>query len=464
MFEFCHFWWMIRTFCAEYSWRIYYCGMLLSLTLENYRSFRDRAVLDLQKRSFRTLLPKDGDWVAATQRQAAIIGPNAAGKSNILRAVSVISAAVRQSLRDKNVKFLYDPFATTTDKPTYFRAEYAFKGVRYEWECSVSGSGIQKETLRAVDRGRWKLIFSRSAGEIEFGSNSQIPASARENIEQFLLPWTLTLSAWGGVKSRGPYYPAAEWWTDLVMTILPIDMDRANRHQWLISVIADDPRWFEMSHVALRSADLGISSLNVNEQEIPPEVRSILKKIEEATSKSDRVEAVPSSDVEELIRELEFVHDFDGEEVRFSEEDESAGTRNWLDLVVPAMYCLTKGGVLLVDELDSSLHPDLVRLLIELFSDTNVNLRGAQIVYTTHDMTVLGNHPTPVVLPSETWLVEKFCGASELVALDEYDIRSSNNVERRYLQGVYNAKPFVSPEPLAALIRKLVTSQGESDV
>lgn len=432
--------------------------MLLSLALENYRSFRDRAVLDMQQRAFQTLRPKDGNWVAATHRQAAIIGPNAAGKSNILRAVSLISDAVRRSLRDEQVRFLRDPFATRTDDPTKFSVEYVSVGTRFEWECVVGNSGVQSESLRAADKGRWKQIFKRSNGDIEFGPNSQIPAAAQENIEQFLLPWTLTLSAWSGVKSRGPYYSAVEWWTDRVMTILPAEMDRANRHQWLINIIAHDPRWFEMSHVALQAADLGIVGFNVNQREVPDDVGAVLRKIQEATAGDDNAVVIPVAEVEELFRELEYVHMIDGEEVGLAEKDESEGTRNWLDLAIPAMYCLTKGGVLLVDELDSSLHPDLVRLLIGLFSDTTINVLGAQIVYTTHDVTVLGNHPTPVAPANQTWLVEKTGGASELIGLDEYEIRSTNNVERRYMQGVYNAKPFVSPEPLAEVIRGIISA------
>ncbi len=432
--------------------------MLLSLVLENYRSFRDRAVLDMQQRSFQTLRPKDGDWNAATHRQAAIIGPNAAGKSNILRAVSLISEAVRWSLREQNLRILRDPFAPAAEEPTGFSVEYVVEGVRYEWECVLGDSGVESELLRAADKGRWKLIFRRIANEIEFGPSCQIPAPAQENIEQFLLPWTLTLSAWGGVKNRGPYYAAAQWWEEQVMTILPAEMDRVNRHRWLVDVIAHDPRWFKMSHVALQAADLGIAGLSINEHEVPEEVRLVMRKIEEATAGNDNAVVIRSSDVEELFRQLEFVHVIDGEEMSLSETEESEGTKNWLDLVIPAMYCLTRGGVLLVDELDSSLHPDLVRLLIELFANTEINTLGAQIVYTTHDITVLGNHPSPVVPANETWLVEKVGGASELVALDEYDVRSSNNVERRYMQGVYNAKPFVSAEPLAAVVRDIIAT------
>lgn len=431
--------------------------MLLSLTLENYRSFRDRAVLDMQQRSFQTLRPKDGDWVAATHRQAAIIGPNAAGKSNILRAVSLLSEAVRRSLREEQVRFLRDPFATRADEPTQFSVEYLSGSTRFEWECVVGDSGVQTESLRAADKGRWKQIFTREGGEIEFGANCQIPAAAQENIEQFLLPWTLAFSAWSGVKSRGPYYAAVEWW-ERVMTILPAEMDRANRHQWLINIIANDPRWFEMSHVALQAADLGIVGFNVNQQEVPDDVDAILQKIHEVTADNDSAAVIPVADVEELFREIEYVHVIDGEEIGLAEKDESEGTRNWLDLAIPAMYCLTKGGVLLVDELDSSLHPDLVRLLIGLFSDTTINALGAQIIYTTHDVTVLGNHPTPVAPANETWLVEKTGGASELIGLDEFEVRASNNVERRYMQGVYNAKPFVSPEPIAAVIRDIISA------
>ena len=80
-------------------------------------------------------------------------------------------------------------------------------------------------------------------------------------------------------------------------------------------------------------------------------------------------------------------------------------------------------------------------------------IRGS---YSTHDLTVLGNHPSAVVPHSQVWFVEKHDGASELVALDEYQLRPGNNLERKYLQGAFDARPAVSVEALASAVRKIL--------
>lgn len=100
--------------------------------------------------------------------------------------------------------------------------------------------------------------------------------------------------------------------------------------------------------------------------------------------------------------------------------------------------------MLLVDELDASLHPEMVRYIVELFQSEEINSRGAQLIFTTHDVSLLGNAPTRLLEPSSVWFVEKDrSGVSELFSLDEFDQRSGNNNQRRYLAGQFGALPQV---------------------
>ena len=104
---------------------------------------------------------------------------------------------------------------------------------------------------------------------------------------------------------------------------------------------------------------------------------------------------------------------------------------------------------MLVDELDASMHPRLTAALVAMFKDHRLNVSGAQLIFTSHDATLLG-HLAPVELtPDEVWFCQKGAdGASELVSLAEFTTRTGDNFERRYLQGRYGALPIISPDEL----------------
>ncbi len=123
-------------------------------------------------------------------------------------------------------------------------------------------------------------------------------------------------------------------------------------------------------------------------------------------------------------------------------DDESAGTQTWFRLLGPVLGALRIGGILLLDEIDRSLHPRLSSQLIQLFQDPQTNPRNAQLIFTTHDTSLLN-----VLNRDEVWLMEKGSdGASRLVALAEYGtarVRKSLNLERAYLQGRFGAVPEI---------------------
>jgi hypothetical protein len=134
------------------------------------------------------------------------------------------------------------------------------------------------------------------------------------------------------------------------------------------------------------------------------------------------------------------VHRVAGQELPFELTDESAGTQTWFALIGPVLSALRGGRVLLVDEIDASLHPRLSARLLELFQDPETNPNGAQIIFTTHDTSLLNS-----LNRDEVWLTERdHSGATTLTALAEYGgdrVRRSLNLERAYMQGRFGAVP-----------------------
>ena len=158
-----------------------------------------------------------------------------------------------------------------------------------------------------------------------------------------------------------------------------------------------------------------------------------------------------------IARNLAFTHGREGADLR--ERDESTGTMAWLALGTAVLDALRNGRVLVVDELGAALHPDLSRIIVDWFEDPDVNATGAQLVFTSHDMSLMGTGSGELAKREQVWLVEKDAeGASELVNLGEFALlQPKSNVPKQYLEGRFGAVPHTVP----SLIHNLLDRKGE---
>ena len=128
--------------------------------------------------------------------------------------------------------------------------------------------------------------------------------------------------------------------------------------------------------------------------------------------------------------------------------DESNGTRNLLFLAGPVLDILAKGLTLVIDELDTSLHTLLVQALVRLFHRPDINHHGAQLIFTTHDTSLLDAYG--LFRRDQVWFMEKKPDqSSELYSLLDFSPRKNEAIERGYLQGRYGALPFLNEQGLA---------------
>jgi AAA15 family ATPase/GTPase len=132
--------------------------------------------------------------------------------------------------------------------------------------------------------------------------------------------------------------------------------------------------------------------------------------------------------------------------VELTEEDEAEGTLRWVSLLFPVVEALETGSVLAVDELDVSLHPFLTARLVRLFREKETNPEGAQLLFASHDSTLLGGpEGSPALGRDEIWFVEKEDdGASTLYPLSDFKQLRHEDLERRYLSGQYGAVPLMA--------------------
>lgn len=173
-----------------------------------------------------------------------------------------------------------------------------------------------------------------------------------------------------------------------------------------------------------------------------------------AEESEQRESSEDSEQLSEFIaRNLLFRHGTGNGKLRESEE--STGTMAWLALGTAVVNALRHGQVLVVDELGSSLHPQLSRLIIDWFEDPEINTTGAQLIFTSHDMTLLDAGRGNREKREQVWFVEKGAdGASELFNLDDFSLQKGSNIVKQYLEGRFGGIPYTAP----SLIHNLVNT------
>ena len=365
---------------------------------------------------------------------AGIYGPNASGKSNVLDALAWLSMAVATSLRSWEDYVPRDAhrLGNGPASPSEFDLDLVAKGVRYGYRLEVDDSAVLFESLDSYPEGRRRNLFTRRRSEIDFRRG----LDGTRGIRDLLTSTTLALSAGRRVRGtdfahvgqslarmrvlglRRRRFPGAGGVHPLDPTLrLLVETDEADQLS-LFGTPEERPAVKDPRRVLdlLRFADPGIDDLMISEED------------------SGR----PGGP----RRRLGLVHRGEGEPVTFDLEEESAGTRTWFRLIGPAFAALRFGRVLLLDEIDASLHPRLSARLIEIFQDPLTNTRRAQLVFTSHDTSLLNS-----LNRDEVWLTEKVLDATpRLVGLAEFGgerVRKSQNLERAYLQGRFGAVPEV---------------------
>jgi hypothetical protein len=200
----------------------------------------------------------------------------------------------------------------------------------------------------------------------------------------------------------------------------------------------------------LRLADLGIVDARVTENDVNKELESWLRDFLERMPGQPAGRGTVDQALDAIRRSVELDHEAEsgGGRIPISFDLESRGTRNWFSLVGAIVFALQTGGVLIIDELDASLHPHLSEEIVRMFHDSKVNREGAQLIFSSHDPTLLGTpSEEPPLRRDEIWITEKDrSGATRLYALTDFKPRKSENLERGYLQGRYGGVPFVDHE------------------
>lgn len=367
-------------------------------------------------------------------RSVAIYGPNAGGKSNLIKALQYMRAVVAESasVMQPGQTFNVQPFrldALSVAQPTEFDISFVLDGVRHQYGFELTAQRVTREYLlvyKAFKPQQWfERHYDAASGRdvYDFGVGLKGPKSVWEGATR---PNALFLSMAVQLNSE-QLQPVFAWF----LNQLAIFNEITPLGQHFSVDMLRKPEGKRAICDFLTSADISISDIEV----VTRKVSGQAVHFDMAAGKTE------VRNEEQEVNELLFHHVTEQGKAVFSLGDESMGTRNLLFLTGPVLDILNKGMVLVVDELDSSLHPLLVRRLVELFQNPVVNKKGAQLIFTTHDTSLLD---PDLFRRDQIWFVEKDRDqASKLYPLSDFSPRKNEALERGYLIGRYGALPFL---------------------
>lgn len=393
--------------------------MLCQFSFRNFKSYKEETVLDFQA----TTITEFSDALISSEKGGTLLpvgvvyGPNGGGKTNLLQALSCLITTVVKPIRDleKNrqdiviqQKVNCDPFMfdeTSRAEPTEFEIFFRQSGNEYRYDLSLQNDEIVSEALywRTIGGKKTGTVFEREKSEIVLGASI-----GKASINRAINP-------------KMPY-----------LSFLAINYD--------IPMIADVQNWFESCIIRNYAHPAAEHQVMISEDE----------KVKERIIRALNDTGIDMSGYrfDEEAKQFYTQRTVDGKIYELPFSDESAGTQKMIAALPIFLLALQEGRLVIVDELDAKLHPKLLKYLIMMFKNPKLNAKGAQLLFSSHDMTTMKN---TVFRRDEIWFAaENQKHESEIYSL--YEIRREDNervnstaaFDKQYLEGRYGADPYLS--------------------
>ena len=413
--------------------------MLAEFRVGNYRSFKDEQVLSLVASVDESKGANSFEIAGHNILKTAVVyGANASGKSNLIKAMACMntivcnSAGYMPSEKIPVVPFLFDE--KTKVEPSTFEATFFMEGIRYQYGFSATKEKIYNEWLLAWPKGKEQKWFERDHNEVEpyFG-----PSLKGQN-----------KSTWSKVKENSLFLSVAAQWNHEQLSKVYDWLDGKFRElpeQSIACQITDelflkpsmseiDSGYYDLAIGALKQADFGIDDfeierVNVENIQFPDGMPDETKK-----EFSQKLTAHPP------CRKKVFHF---GRKYSLDLNEESDGTQRFYSLLGPLLQSTIFGYTIFKDELELNLHPLLTREIINAIRATGFKDISAQLIFTTHDTTLLDPE---LFGRDQVWFTEKDkYGATQLYSLADYKetVRKDEAMQKRYLAGRYGAVPIL---------------------
>ncbi len=435
--------------------------MLLRFKCRNFYSIRDEQELSLI--ATRTRAPEHDETLLDTPlkdvkalRVAAIFGANASGKSNLLLAMRSFQAIVLNSWRAWQPTGpipTWNPFLLddkSRDVSTLLEIDFVHNGNVYNYGFEYNQHRFLKEWLIDIT-GRDRTLFRRTSDEqatsVLFPGRNLPDAKQLDNITKQTRANSLFLSS----AAQSGYQPLTQIYMWIIQRFNFLTPNEVQEKSYTAEWCSNEQGKNQVRDI-LVSSGTGIVDFEIAEEDSQAKPLNNYAAFR-AARKASSGESLHDLPLPPLSRKkIKMVHRGEGGKLyRLPFEVESAGTKTLFEMLGPILVVLSNGLVLLIDELETSLHPNLALYILKMFNDPHLNRRGAQLIFATHSASLLD---TDLLRRDQIWLAEKTAeGASEFGSLAGYKPRKGQNLAAAYLNGRFGGVPFIDEEAIAAAVQ-----------
>jgi AAA15 family ATPase/GTPase len=426
--------------------------MIIDFSFTNFRSFKDKTEFTLKADSLKSKIDNtfEAELISGSTisllKTAVVYGANASGKSNFIKAFLAFTWLIKNSHKfelDKQQINCYEPFeldVNTQNSPVNFKISFIIDVIKYDYEISFDKRNIVLEKLEFSPKGQTSNLFERILSNdtdydtVELGKNlvdKRIPKRIFKN--------QLYLSKFGIDTPHDQLTPVFRYLSNInvwnAYDKFSIS-DLSNEISVLISQSENDNLKNRLSKL-IRISDTKIESIASKE----------LKREDFKLPDVLPDEIVDKFYENNKVKTFSYHKLFDGnKEVGIKEFDfnkkASTGTKVLFALGGKILQTLDKGGVIVFDELDNSLHPKLCKFLIRLFNSRISNPKNAQLIFATHEVTLLDKD---VFRKDQIWFAQKNkFGSSEMYCANEFEgLRDNTNFELWYRTGKFGGNPKI---------------------
>lgn len=402
--------------------------MILEFSVKNFLSFKEKVTFSMIANSNKELndnyVEIGGNKVL---KSAAIYGANASGKSNLFKILTLVVLMLRSSNSvDINAKLPLIPFKLdkgSVNKPSEFEIKFILDETRYVYGFIADKDKIYDEYLYYYPNGRETKIFDRTnINEYSYTQKDEkilreIEAKNAQN--KFFLA---TATNWNFDKTKAAY----NFLTNGIGTCNNLEILK-NMAYKMYETNPDYLKDFAIDF--LQKADFNIEDYQISQIDVPGE---FLTAIPEFITKT----------LPDKSKAYQVLFKHKNSDNYLSIDEESLGTQMIFAFIPFLADSLKNKKVLIIDELDKSLHPFLVQYIVEIFNDAEINKNGSQLIFNTHDTNLLDLN---ILRRDQIWFTEKNSetGESDLYSLSDFSVRKQENVEKGYMLGRYGAVPFI---------------------
>ena len=434
--------------------------MLIGFKVRNFKSFADEQAFTFctssdSMHASTHCLSTGMKSVRRLSKSAIVFGPNGSGKTNLINAFAVMRDLVLHStiLSDSEFAERHTPyrFGLSAHDKTEFEIDVLLGKVRYVYGFSYDDTGIRSERLLVYCTGKSQRWFERAWDDVEerefwmpFSQNFSGP---RAMWREATRPNSLFLTTAAQLNAE-QLSPLLHWFEHGMELIFPSELPNFTRVAACIQDNAFKKRMLDFLH----AADIRVSDVRVPEPDASPAEAAGAWS---STTKRPRNAADHSP--------IEFSHCRDDGTVWLHADDEATGTQRLASLFGPLLAAIEQGKLLLVDEFDLSLHPLVARYLVQLINDPLISDRGAQLLLTSHNTTLMDVN---VLRRDEIWLMSLDDNeTSRLTPVWRSPLppRKHELIGKGYLRGRYGAVPTIRPKANKRVSAPAATSSNDAE-